>query len=96
MTTSPITSITDELLAELEAKASGKRDEGFHLVHNIPAETILALLAERAELKRDADRYNKWLFYCFSDPARMAKILGPCDSRDQVDQALDAMQEAKP
>lgn len=46
MTTSPVMSVTDELLAELEQHSG------------VPS--IAALLAERAELKRDAERY-RWL-----------------------------------
>ena len=44
MTTSPVLSVTDELVAELE-QYSG-----------VPS--IAALLTERAELKRDAGRYR--------------------------------------
>ena len=46
MTTSPVVSVTDELIAELERYSE------------IPS--IAALLAEREELKRDAARY-RWL-----------------------------------
>ena len=46
MTTSPVVSVTDDLVAELE-QYSG-----------VPS--IAALLAERAELKRDAERF-RWL-----------------------------------
>ena len=46
MTTSPVVSVTDELIAELE-QYSG-----------VPS--IAALLAERAELKLDAERYREF------------------------------------
>ena len=45
MTTSPVVSVTDELIAELERYSE------------IPS--IAALLAEREELKRDAARYRR-------------------------------------
>lgn len=46
MTTTPIVSITDELIAELEAAAKAP------FVAVVDPATILALLAERAELKK--------------------------------------------
>lgn len=77
MTTSPIASITDELVAELEQLANECGQHGANwyeprhmaafpeyacdqdfVVAASPA-TILSLLAEREELKRDADRLNK-------------------------------------
>jgi hypothetical protein len=143
MTTSPVTSVTDELIDELELLASkatkgewwidshghtmvSHDSDGTHTIFKAmdivkpavrhpetgnlshwpndwgasfiatanPA-TILALLAERAELKRDAERYDTWMNGCFSSPAEMAKILGPCDSREEVDAALDAMAARK-
>ena len=53
MTTPPIVSITDELITELE-RAVADATEGR------ANDTLEALLAERAELKRDAERY-RWL-----------------------------------
>lgn len=61
MTTPPIVSITDELIAELERNLSELHDPaefGDKVVRT--AQTILALLAERAELKRDAER-RRWV-----------------------------------
>lgn len=55
MTTSPVVSVTDELVAELE-EACREHGQGFM----IETGEVLALLAERAELKRDAERY-RWL-----------------------------------
>lgn len=46
MSNAPVVSVTDELIAELER------------YREIPS--IAALLAERADLKRDAERY-RWL-----------------------------------
>jgi hypothetical protein len=54
MTTSPVVSITDELIAELENECRSGVD-----VYT-PRGIMRALLAERAELKRDAQRY-RWL-----------------------------------
>lgn len=78
MTTSPVMSITEELVAELEALASECGQHGTNwyeprhmeafpeyacdqdfVVAASPA-TILALLAERAELNRDAGRLE-WM-----------------------------------
>lgn len=77
MTTPLVMSVTDELVAELEALASecGQHGANWYEPHHMEAfpeyacdqdfvvaaspATILALLAERAELKRDAERLNK-------------------------------------
>lgn len=143
MTTGLVVSVTDELVAELEALASkatpgrvydrlesagggikyhcygddgsvvlqvdhkngefgfigpkGEEDEKFFLACT-PA-TILALLSERAELKRDAERY-RWLVdgkrgdYCWQN------VLSDNDRGDHADleYAIDAamQSEAKP
>lgn len=150
MTTSPITSITDELLAELEANNTAARcldayyysfdptgcglvdsvlsavasaGKSFHMTEDWKetrldgttpegdiqraaeqsAAVILALLAERGELKRDARRYqhmrasasSQWrngpgLYWYL--PRYIQGNLG-----EQLDQAIDAaMQETKP
>ena len=69
MTTPPVVSVTDELIAELEAVAhTGKGAFMIECaeVHAITTvlrclrEDLLRLLSERAELKRDAERY-RWL-----------------------------------
>ncbi|MSR12884.1 MAG: hypothetical protein EXR84_14055 [Gammaproteobacteria bacterium] len=54
MTTAPVVTITDELIADLESYA--RTD----CVIRIEPHDIRALLAERAELKRDAERLD-WL-----------------------------------
>jgi hypothetical protein len=55
MSTSPVMSITDEQLSEIEH---------FAYSYDIPVlfcpHDIRALLAERAELKRDAERFAWW------------------------------------
>ena len=48
----------DEL--KLRNKAQAKKDEGFHLVHNIPCDDILLLLDECETLRKEAKRY-RWL-----------------------------------
>ena len=76
MTTSPVVSVTDELIAELE-QYSG-----------VPS--IAALLAERAELKRDAARYWK-LRYGSGWPAVFADSNNPEPLRMvELDAAIDA------
>ena len=52
MTTSPVMSVTDELMAELEDELECCGS------YNLDADEIAALLAERVELKRDAERYR--------------------------------------
>lgn len=64
MTTAPVMSITDELIAELEQRCRSI----FPLEVN--REAILALLAERAELKKDAERLD-WLI---SDEAIVVEL----------------------
>lgn len=59
MTTSPVVSVTDEMIAELEAVAQSN-DADCIEVHGISVGIVRAILAERAELKRDAERY-RWL-----------------------------------
>jgi hypothetical protein len=74
MTTPPVVSVTDEMIAELEKKAQSKHRDGFRLVHNIECVEVIALtrelrrlradvcaiLAERAALKRDTERFEWW------------------------------------
>lgn len=56
MSTPPIMSVTDELIAELEAESM--HDDGTDVP--VSAAELRALLSERAELRRDAGRY-RWL-----------------------------------
>ena len=90
MTTSPVVSVTDELIAELE-QYSG-----------VPS--IAALLAERAELKRDAERY-RWLQKASPYMHKKIRDLAITDGgdvfyfhKDKYDAAIDAamQSEAKP
>lgn len=57
MTTSPIVTITDELVAELECRMVSA-EQGGGVSAYFSNETVRALLSERAELKRDAERLN--------------------------------------
>lgn len=54
MSTPLVVSVTDELVAELERECADN-PQGFM----VETEYVLRLLAERAELKRDAGRYKK-------------------------------------
>lgn len=56
MTTSPVMSINDELVSELE-KASTFTNR---FMVEVQPSSLSALLAEREKLKRDAERY-RWL-----------------------------------
>jgi|GEM_PF-2591136 len=98
MTTSPVTALTDELIAELEPCASEDRS------HN---RAFRALVVERAELKRDAERY-RWLrgnwFHLYGESRGLHGIkLSTGDTWNHVglpshvDAAIDAaMQEKQP
>ena len=110
MTTSPVVTITDELIAELEAAASYcvtevirshpwseqdfdllRADERY--VRAASPELVRALLAERAQLKRDAGRYW-WL----NDSPHSFGILRAMSTGDltgpMVDDAIDAAMQA--
>jgi hypothetical protein len=97
MTSAPVVSVNDELLAEIESQAQSKHSDGFKLVHNIECLTVLTLTTElrrlRAEneaLRVDAVRYRWLRDACDNDPGNIgieyADTLG-------VDAAIDtAMQ----
>lgn len=55
MTAAPVMSITDELIAELDALANAN-----HAYVPVPPNTMRALLAERADLKRCAE-LRQWV-----------------------------------
>lgn len=58
MKTSPlVVSVTDELVADIERRAIGYKQESSACITHAE---LVALLAERAELLRDAGRY-RWL-----------------------------------
>lgn len=59
MTTSPVMGITDELVAELEFDLE-VAETTHQLEASVSRDALAALLAERAELKRDAERW-RWL-----------------------------------
>lgn len=138
MTTPPVTSVTDELIAELESAANAATpgpwgwdgpvwnydpeeeapwlvqegdgltvitgelmcsEENAEFVALANPATILALLTERAELKRDAERLNKLdqvgYAYGFEDMHEGNRWMIDGPYRD-IRAAIDAMQEAKP
>lgn len=81
MTTPPIMSVTDEIVAELEAACSEEP------IVELGRTTIRRLLSERAELKRDAERY-RWLRDGESSEFLSFYALG--FPYDQLDAAIDA------
>lgn len=95
MTTSPVMSVTDELLAELEAGSIACCKKRVPMAVN-PFD-LAALLAERAELKRDAERY-RWLrdndqFYGPSQNASVA-YAGQYYTGSQFDSEIDAAMQS--
>ena len=105
-------SVTDELVAELEALAGecGQHGANWYEPHHMEAfpeyacdqgfviaaspATILALLAERAELKRDAARYWK-LRYGSGWPAVFSDSCSPEPLRMlELDAAIDAAMQS--
>jgi len=61
MTAAPVMSITDELVAELAHEFGVMNNPAKYNDKAVRvARTVLAIIAERAELKRDAERY-RWL-----------------------------------
>jgi hypothetical protein len=94
MTTSPVMSVADELIAELKPCVSEDRS------HN---SAFRALVVERAELKRDAERY-RWLreqswtskVCAVAEPSQSVKLGYDCPSCYRLDEAIDAaMQEQR-
>lgn len=89
MTTSPIMSVTDELIAELEAACNEEP------IVELGRTTIRRLLSERAELKRDAERYRWLREQCeMTEGGLTICKVGYCDltgwSGDDPDAAIDA------
>lgn len=80
MTAAPVMSITDELIAELEYTASQNHA---YVPVNPPA--MRALLAERAELKRDAERGNWLIDYLASEREDLDDTLMMGCSENQPD-----------
>lgn len=67
MTTPPVVSVTDELIAELEEIAT--RDTATKVT--VKACDLRAMLAHIAELKRDAERYRWLREACDNDPGNL-------------------------
>ena len=89
MTTPPVISVTDEMIAELE----------YDLRTALPYSdssiiTLSALLAERAQVKRDAERYRKIVPYLSHSGGLYRGVSMPNDystsTKQQCDAAIDA------
>ena len=88
MTTSPVMSVTDELIAELERSVRTVwPDEDAAVL------SLRALLSERAELKRDAERY-RWLMRELGGSVSQLVTGSPVFSDDDVDAAIDAAMQS--
>lgn len=106
MSTTPVLSLTDELVAELEAAATDSKlniyrphgwahsvrcgnhlQTDFDFLSPVSPSVVLALLAEREELKRDAARY-RWLI-------RQAWFQSAMDRYDIDDGGMQAVFEAE-
>ena len=101
MTTPPILSITDELIAELDEFVS--TPIMFASTVMPIQDAMRALLAERAELKRDAERY-RWLresmwyvgrdqFYC-GEGGDMQNYTNENYNQENLDAAIDAAMQS--
>ena len=92
MTTPPVTSVTDEMISEFERDVQRVWPDGDSSII-----TLSALLAERSELKRDAERY-RWLrvqhwhdapLCVVSNPTYSVKLGKDCPSDERLDQKID-------
>ena len=92
MTSPPITSVTDEMISEFERDVQRVWPDGDSSII-----TLSALIAERAELKRDAERY-RWLrdqdwhdspLCVISNPKHSVKPGSDCPSRERLDHKID-------
>lgn len=108
MSTPLVISVTDELVAELERQAleriqyqkekqeklnEGGRKETIVALCEILPKELLALLSERAELLRDAERY-RWLrdhFHGFSHYRAMKHR--PNALRDEIDAEIQKVKQ---
>ncbi len=95
MTTSPVMGVTDELVAELEFDLE-VAETTHQLEASVSREALAALLAERAELLRDAGRY-RWLCEPREWPEPVDEAID-CGHKALIDAAIDAamQSEAKP
>ena len=89
MTTPPVTSVTDEMISEFERDVQRVWPDGDSSII-----TLSALLAERAELKRDAERYRKIVPYLSHSGGLYRGVSMPNDystsTKQQCDAAIDA------
>ena len=89
MTTPPVISVTDEMIAELERNAQRIWPD-----YDSSIVVLSALLAERAELKRDAERYRKIVPYLSHYGGVYRGVSMPDDystsTKQQCDAAIDA------
>lgn len=101
MTTSPVQSITDEQIGELEAICNEEYFDGSADMQ----ELILALISRLRAAEKDAGRYrllrlsdwNKSEFCVVRYPKGNIRLGTDCPSRARLDEMLDAaMTEGKP
>jgi hypothetical protein len=85
MTTPLVQSISDEQLADSERLIAD-------LEQFVCIGSIAALIARLRAAEADAKRYRKWTGLMFVEPSKLARALASCESIDDVDAALDAME----
>ena len=85
MTTAIVPSISDEQLADSERLIAD-------LEQFVCIGSIAALIARLRAAEADAKRYRKWTGLMFVEPSKLARALASCESIDDVDAALDAME----
>ena len=95
MSTSPVMSVTDELVAELESECRLGADQHGGMGNDYDSslfdrigDTLLALLAERAELLRDRERLN-WLSEQGDDTQWMNILRIEMDDYETLRDAVD-------
>jgi hypothetical protein len=91
MTTSPVVTVTDELIEQLNALTC-LNESGAVMIH---VNQVRALMVERAELKRDAERFRHLMFnhvqWAKDDKAKL--IFGPYPAqklRVSIDAAMQS------
>ena len=95
MTTSPVPSITDEQIAEIENYVNLYADPV--IPPQVSYAEIAALIARLRAAEKDAARYRYWSRMAAHEPSTMARLIAHCSTRDEYDAAIDAaMTEAKP
>lgn len=112
MTTSPVMGITDELVAELERECRTGADDHAGMGHEEESalfdrigDVLLALMAERAELLRDAERYRWLRDSCrmigdYADDNEHNLAVSSADGEDvlwfaQLDSAIDSAMQSE-